>query len=159
MEAEHMVNQAGQGALPRWLRSANRIVIALQRLGFSLGTMHVLSVPGRTSGRMRSTPVSLLTLDGQRYVVGGMLDADWVKNARAARWGILAHGRRRERVSLNELPEEDRAAILRVFPRLVPHGVPYFRRLYGLPADPTALPDAFAALAPRSTVFRVNSQM
>jgi hypothetical protein len=156
MEGEHMANQANQGMLPRWLKPANRVVIALQRLGLSLGTMHVLTVPGRTTGRMHSTPVSLLTLDGQRYVIGGLRDADWVKNARAAGWGVLAHGRTRERVSLAELPEADRAPILRAFPRLVPHGVPFFQRVYGLPADPAAWPDAFAALAPRSTVFRVD---
>ena len=78
----------------RWLKAANRIVIRLQSMGLALGTMHILSVPGRKSGQMRTTPVSLLTVDGQRYVVGGMIEADWVQNARAAGWGFLAHGRK-----------------------------------------------------------------
>jgi hypothetical protein len=146
-----------QPALPGWLKYANRVVILLQRLGLPLGTMHVLSVPGRRSGQMRSTPVSLLTLGGERYLVGGLITADWVKNARAAGWGILRYGRKTERVGLAELPEEERAPILRVFPQLVPHGVQFFKQMYGLPADPALLPDAFAALAPRSTVFRVDS--
>ena len=119
--------------LPRWLKPANRAIIALQRLGLAIGTMHVLSVPGRTSGRLRSTPVSPLTVDGQRYIIGGLAGADWVKNARAAGWGILARGRKTERVVLIELPVEQRAPILRAFPREVPHGVQFFRRLYGLP--------------------------
>src|SRR5690242_14626546 len=97
-----------QPSLPRWLKPANRIVILLERLGLPLGTMHVLSVPGRKSGQMRTTPVSLLSMDGQRYIVGGMINADWVKNARLARWGMLAYGRKRERVVLTELPEAER---------------------------------------------------
>ena len=67
---------ANQPSLPRWLKPANRIVIWLQRLGLSLGTMYILSVPGRKSGQMRTTPVSHLTVDGQRYIVGGMIAAD-----------------------------------------------------------------------------------
>ena len=146
-----------QPALPGWLKPANRVVILLERLGLSLGTMHVLSVPGRRSGQMRTTPVSLLTVEGERYLVGGMITADWVKNARAAGWGILCYGRKSERVGLVELPEEERAPILRAFPRLVPHGVQFFKHMYGLPADPARLPDAFAALAPQCTVFRIDS--
>jgi deazaflavin-dependent oxidoreductase (nitroreductase family) len=145
------------GSLPRWLKGANRIIIQLQRIGLSLGTMHILSVPGRKSGQMRTTPVSLLTVDEQRYVVGGMIGADWVKNARAAGWGFLSHGRKRERVALRELPEDGRAPILRAFPRLVPHGVSYFRQMYSLPRDPAALPEAFAALKAQSTVFAVDT--
>jgi hypothetical protein len=147
---------ANQPSLPRWLKPANRLIIFLQRQGLSIGTMHVLSVPGRKSGQMRTTPVSLLTVNGQRYIVGGMINADWAKNARAAGWGILAYGRKQERVVLTELPEAERVPILRAFPKLVPHGVQFFQRLYGLPKDPTALPDAFAGLASRCTVFQIS---
>lgn len=145
-----------RGALPGWLKPANRVVMALQRLGMPTGTIHVLSAPGRVSGQMRTTPVSLLTVAGARYVAGGMADADWVQNVRAAGWGELAYGRRRERVALVELPVAERAAILREFPRLVPGGVQFFKRVYHLPDDPAALPEAFAALADRATVFRVE---
>lgn len=142
--------------LPGWLKLVNRVIIALQRLGLAIGTMRVLSVPGRKSGILRSTPVSPLTVDGHLYVVGGDAEADWVKNARAAGWGILARGRTTQRVTLVELPVEERAPILRAFPREVPHGVQYFRQLYGLPRDQAAWPEAFAALAPRCPVFRVD---
>jgi len=118
--------------------------------------MYILSVPGRKSGQMRTNPVSLLTLNGHRYIVAGMIDADWVKNVRAARWCIIASGRKKERVALTELPEAERAPILRAFPKLVPGGVSLFKQLYGLPADRAALPDAFAALAPRTTVFQIG---
>ena len=142
--------------LPRRLGPANRLVMTLQRLGLPTGTIHVLTVPGRISGQLRSTPVSTLIVNGQRYIVGGMVDMDWTRNVRAAGWGILAFGRRRERVTLIELSPQVRGPILREFPRLVPGGVPFFRRIYSFPADRAALPDAFAALADRATVFRVE---
>ena len=145
-----------RGRLPGWLKPANRVVIALQRLGMPTGTIHILSAPGRVSGQMRTTPVSMLTVAGVRYLVGGMTDADWVQNVRAAGWGFLAYGRERECVTLAELPERERAAILREFPLLVPGGVQFFKRVYHLPDDPAALPEAFAALADRATVFRVE---
>jgi deazaflavin-dependent oxidoreductase (nitroreductase family) len=151
-----MSSTRARGSLPGWLKPANRLVLALQRLGIPTGTIHVLTVLGRTSGKPRSTPVSVLTVGGVRYIVGGMADMDWVRNARAAGWGILAYGRKRERVTLVELPVPERAAILREFPRLVPGGISFFRRLYDLPRDPAALSDAFAALATRATVFRIE---
>src|SRR5919106_4543831 len=140
------------GRLPSWLKGVNRVVMALQRLGFVIGTMHVLAVPGRRSGVLRSTPVSLLTVDGHRYIVAGLDDADWVLNARAAGRGVLHRGRTEEHVSLVELPVADRAPILREFPRLIPQGVPFFTRLYGVGADP----EAFAALAATCPVFHVE---
>jgi hypothetical protein len=140
------------GRLPSWLKGVNRVVMALQRLGFVVGTMHVLAVPGRRSGVYRSTPVSLLTVDGHRYIVAGLDDADWVLNARVAGRGKLHRGRTEEHVSLVELPVEERVPILREFPRLVPQGVPFFTRLYGVTADP----EEFAGLVESCPVFRVE---
>ncbi|HEX2741410.1 MAG TPA: alpha/beta fold hydrolase [Rubrobacter sp.] len=141
------------GRLPRWLGPANRVIIALQHRGVVLGTMRLLSVPGRKSGKMRTTPVSPLTVEGERYIVGGLESSDWVKNARVAGWGILARGRKEEKVSLVELPVEERASILREFPRRVPHGVQFFHQVYGVSADP----EEFAALAPHCPVFRISA--
>lgn len=142
----------GTARLPRWLKPANRVIVALQRRGLAIGTMRLLSIPGRKSGVLRTTPVSPLTVGGKRYIVAGLEGSDWVKNARAAGRGILARGRESERVALVELPVEERAPILRAFPREVPRGVPLFRRLYGVTGDPAE----FAALAPRCPVFRVE---
>jgi deazaflavin-dependent oxidoreductase (nitroreductase family) len=138
--------------LPGWLRIVNPIVIALQRKGVAIGTMHVLTVPGRRSGTPRSTPVSLLTLDGERFIVAGLDNADWVLNARAARRGVLRRGRFEVEVALVELPVDEREPVLRAFPRLVPHGVRFFTQLYGVTADP----DAFAQLAATCPVFLVE---
>jgi deazaflavin-dependent oxidoreductase (nitroreductase family) len=141
-----------QARLPGWLKVANPVIVALQRRGVVIGTMRLLSVPGRKSGKLRTTPVSPLTVDGERYIIAGLEEADWVKNARVAGWGILARGREQERVNLVELPAQERAPVLREFPREVPHGVQFFRQLYGI----SGTPEEFEALASRCPVFRVE---
>ena len=145
---------ARPAGLPPWLPVVNRIVMGLQRFGFVVGSMYVLAVPGRQSGVLRSTPVSLLTVEGHRYIVAGLDDADWVLNARASSRGILQRGRTDEQVSLIELPVAERAVVLREFPHLIPQGVPFFTRLYGVKADA----EEFAGLADRCPVFRVERQ-
>jgi deazaflavin-dependent oxidoreductase (nitroreductase family) len=142
-------------ALPRWLRPANRLVRLLTRLGLRLGTVHVLTVPGRRSGAPRPTPVSPLTVDGRRYVIAGLPDGDWARNARAAGRGELAYGRERQAVTLTEVTDaEVREQVMRVFPREVPHGVPMFVGL-GLVTGPD--PDEFAAAAHRVAAFRITA--
>src|SRR5438874_9034189 len=117
----------------------------------SFGTWYILSIPGRKTGKMRSIPVSVLRVNGQRYVVTGF-ETQWVKNARKVGRGILARGRKKEQVVLVELPVEERPPILREFPRQVPHGVPFFEKLLNLPGDPETL----AAAATRCPVFRLD---
>jgi hypothetical protein len=139
-------------SFPWWLKPANQLIILLNRLGMSIGTLHILSIPGRKTGKMRSTPVAVLRVNGQRYILTG-LETGWVKNARAAGWGLLSYGHRSERVVLVELPVEERPPILREFPVQVPGGVSMFERLLDWPADP----EAFAQAAPRCPVFRLES--
>jgi len=139
-------------ALPKWLKFANRLIVALNRLGIGFGTWYILSIAGRKTGKMRSTPVSVLHVNGQRYVVTGF-DTQWVKNARKVGKGLLARGRKQEQVFLVELPVVERPPILREFPRQVPHGVPFFEKLLNIAGDPEALAEA----APRCPVFRLDS--
>ena len=115
--------------------------------------MRLLSVPGRNSGRLRTTPVSPLTVAGERYVVAVFGETGWVRNARSAGWGILARGRKRERVTLSELPVEERAPVLREVPRELPQSARFLREEYGIPDEP----GVYAALAPRCPVFRIGS--
>jgi deazaflavin-dependent oxidoreductase (nitroreductase family) len=133
----------------------NRLVKLLQRLRLPLGTIHVLTVPGRTTGAPRATPVSPLTVDGRRYVIAALPQADWARNARAAGRGELAYRGRRQQVTLTEVTDPDRRrAVARAFPTEVPHGVAFFVRL-GLVTGPD--PDQFAAIADRVAVFELRS--
>jgi F420H(2)-dependent quinone reductase len=140
-------------ALPGWLKPLNHVIVALQRLGLAFLTFHLLSVPGRRSGRMRTTPVSPFAVEGRRYVLS-LGATEWVKNARAAGTGVLSRGRRQQPVALVELPPQEREAVIRQFPVQVPGGAQFFVRT-GL-VRPPGDPDAFAEAAPRLAVFRID---
>jgi deazaflavin-dependent oxidoreductase (nitroreductase family) len=140
---------------PWWLKPANKVFIQMSRLGLSFGAESpvVLTVPGRKSGVPRSTPVTPMTVDGKRYVVGGFPGADWVRNVRAANEVTLRRGRKQERVRMVELAADEARPLLRAFPEAVPTGVGFMKRS-GLITD--GRPEEFEALAGRCAVFRMD---
>ena len=142
-------------APPRWLKPMNAVLLVARRLGLGwTREMPVLVLPGRKTGKLRRTPVTPLDLDGQRYLVAGFPGADWAANARAAGVGILAVGRRTERVRLVELSSAAAEPVLRAWPVRIPQGAKIMRD-GGVVAD--LEPDTFAALAGRCAVFRVEA--
>lgn len=140
---------------PRYLKPMNRLVKAIAKLGIPAGPSEILTVPGRKSGKPRSTPMTPFTHDGGLYTVAGYPGADWAANARAAGVGTLTRGRRSRRVKITELSAEDAAPVLRSFAVEVPVGVGFAKRA-GLVQDGT--PDEFAALAGTLAVFRFDPQ-
>ncbi|GAA1070747.1 nitroreductase family deazaflavin-dependent oxidoreductase [Kitasatospora arboriphila] len=94
---------------------SNRTVAALTRAGLSLWGSRVLAVRGRKSGEWRTTPVNLLTHDGQRYLVAPRGHTQWVRNLRAAGTGELRLGRRAEAFRAAELPDAEKPAVLRAY--------------------------------------------
>ncbi len=136
---------------PRYLKPMNKVMMAVQRLGIPTGPAMVLTVPGRKSGRRRSTPMTPFEFEGGLYVVAGYPGADWAANARAAGNGMLSRGRRSQEVRIVELSVSDARPVLREFPAKVPVGVAFAKRS-GMVRDGTA--DEFEALAGRLTVFR-----
>jgi deazaflavin-dependent oxidoreductase (nitroreductase family) len=141
---------------PWWLKYVNTVMIALQRRGVSFGAdgPAVLTVPGRKTGKLRSTPVTPMTVDGKRYIVGGLPGSDWAANAREANEATLRKGRQIEDVQLVEIPVDEARPLLRAFPVKVPTGVGFMKKA-GLVTGPS--PDEFEALAGRCPVFRVDS--
>jgi deazaflavin-dependent oxidoreductase (nitroreductase family) len=140
--------------LPALVRRTSRIVTPLLRLGVPIGPMYLLTVTGRRTGVPRTTPVATFQFGGKRYVLQAIPRAGWVANVRAAGWGLLGRGRRRPRVSLVEVPVEERRALLRHAGSIAPANL---RRQFvetGLVESPDA--ESFAAAAPRIAVFRVD---
>ncbi|TPG36925.1 nitroreductase family deazaflavin-dependent oxidoreductase [Mycolicibacterium hodleri] len=138
---------------PRWLKTMNKLMIAVQKLGIPAGPSMVLTVPGRKSGQPRSTPMTPFDHDGDLYTVAGYPGADWAANARAAGLGTLARGRRSRRVRIVELSPADSKPVLRAFAEKVPVGVGFAKRS-GLVTAGT--PDEFESLAGRLAVFRFD---
>lgn len=139
---------------PWWLKYVNKVMIGLNKLGVGgdKGPL-VLTVTGRKTGKPRSTPVTPMTVDGHRYIVGGLPKADWAANARAAGEATVHQGRKDQRVRVVEIPIEQARPLLRQFPILVPTGVGFMRNA-GLVTGPN--PDEFEALAGRCPVFRLD---
>lgn len=134
-------------------RYFNATVQWLTRHGISLMGSRVLTVRGRRSGAPRSTPVNLMPLDGERYLVAPRGVTDWVRNVRAAGEAELRVGRRVERVLLTEVPAAERPPVLRVY--LTRWGWEVGRFVDGLTKDST---DAeLAAASPGFPVFRVGT--
>jgi deazaflavin-dependent oxidoreductase (nitroreductase family) len=138
---------------PRYLKPMNKVMMAVQKLGIPTGPAMVLTVPGRKSGKPRSTPMTPFEFDGGLYAVAGYPGADWAANARAAGTGTLTRGRRSRRVKIVELTPEQARPVLRIFPVEVPVGVA-FAKSSGMVVDGSS--DEFEALAGRIAVFRFD---
>ncbi len=143
---------------PRYVRPGwftknifNRIVAVLTRVGISVWGSRELRVRGRTSGEWRTTPVNLLTVDGQRYLVAPRGETQWVRNLRAAGGGELRVGRRIEAFHADELLDDVKAPILREYLRRWKFEVGMF--FEGLDAD--ASNERLLEIAPGFPVFRL----
>jgi deazaflavin-dependent oxidoreductase (nitroreductase family) len=74
-----------------------------------------LRVRGRSTGEWRTTPVNLLTLDGEHYLVAPRGVTQWVRNLRVAGTGELRVGRRVDDFRATEVVDADKVPILRAY--------------------------------------------
>jgi len=132
-----------------WRRALNALVRPLAKAGLTGPRTHLLTVPGRTSGKRWSTPVSIVRSDGERWLVAPYGDRNWVKNARAAGWVELRRGRRRERLGVEELAPADAVPVLREYYRSSRVTRPFFA------VTLESSPVQWLADAPRHPVFRL----
>jgi deazaflavin-dependent oxidoreductase (nitroreductase family) len=139
---------------PRWLKPMNKVFLALRRTGLGMKELPVLTVPGRKTGKLRSTPLSVLEHEGQRYLLEGFPGADWARNVRAADGrATLSTGKRREEVRLVELDPQDALPVLRLWPVRLADGAKIMADAGVVEA---VTPEAFEAVAGRCGVFRVD---
>jgi deazaflavin-dependent oxidoreductase (nitroreductase family) len=131
------------------------VFLALKRAGIGMKDLPVLTVPGRKTGKPRSTPLSVLEHEGQRYLLEGFPGADWARNVRAADGhATLATGRRREQVRLVELAPQEALPVLRLWPVRIADGAKIMADAGVVEA---VTPEAFEAVAGRCGVFRVEA--
>jgi deazaflavin-dependent oxidoreductase (nitroreductase family) len=135
-----------------WRRGLNALVRPLARLGLTGPRTHLLIVPGRSSGRLWSTPVSIVRDGDERWLVAPYGDRNWVKNARAAGWVELRRGRRRERLHVEELSPSAAVPVLRRYYELGRVTRPFFEVDFSSPDT------EWLAEAPRHPVFRLVPQ-
>jgi deazaflavin-dependent oxidoreductase (nitroreductase family) len=140
---------------PGWFTTNvfNRIVAVFTRLGISVWGSRVLEVPGRKTGEPRRTPVNLLTLDGQRYLVAPRGHTQWVRNLRASGRGRLLLGRHGENFTATEVPEHERPPILRAYLKRWKAEVGVFFGGVG----PDSSDEDLQRIAPDHPVFRLSA--
>src|SRR6478672_7550838 len=129
----------------------NAVVAALARSGVSLLGSRELRVRGRRSGEWRTTPVNLLVVDGQRYLVAPRGQTQWVRNIRVAGGGELRLGRRIEPFRAVELPDQEKPVVFRRYLKRWKWEVGVF--FDGV--DATASDATLLEIAPGYPVFKV----
>jgi deazaflavin-dependent oxidoreductase (nitroreductase family) len=132
-----------------WRRGLNAVVRPLAKIGLTGPRTHLLTVPGRKSGKPWSTPVSIVKEGDERWLVAPYGDRNWVKNARAAGWVELRRGRLRERLGVEELSPEEAVPVLRRYLELGRVTRPFFSVGLDSPQE------EWLAEAPRHPVFRL----
>jgi deazaflavin-dependent oxidoreductase (nitroreductase family) len=85
------------------------------RLGRDIDGLQELEVRGRRTGKPRRTPVKVLEVDGERYVVSLSGRSGWVCNLRERRTARLRFGRRVEEIVAVEIPDGDKLPVVRTY--------------------------------------------
>jgi deazaflavin-dependent oxidoreductase (nitroreductase family) len=128
----------------------NPLVAGLTRSGVSLWGSRVLEVRGRRSGLARRTPVNLLRVDRERYLVSARGEGEWVRNVRSDGGRlVLIVGRKREEMIARELGDHEKAPILRAYLAKWKMEVGVF--FDGVTADSSE--EEFVRIAPKHPVF------
>ena len=131
-------------------RFLNRIVRLWIRLGLPPRKYHMLTVKGRHSGALHSTPVSVVQINEQRWLVAPYGSRNWVKNARVAGQITLSRRGHSEVLTVEEEHYPKRCApVLKLYFDQEFITRRFFEAKRGAPNE------AFAAEAHRHPVFRL----
>jgi deazaflavin-dependent oxidoreductase (nitroreductase family) len=98
---------------PRGINLFNAIAKPLLAAGIPLGFNGLLTVPGRTSGVPRTTPLAIVDVDGRRWVWSPWGETHWVRNLRAAGRATVEVRRKTQDVTATELSPAERVAFFR----------------------------------------------
>jgi deazaflavin-dependent oxidoreductase (nitroreductase family) len=139
---------------PGWITKHvfNPMIAAVTRAGVSVWGSRVLEVRGRRTGEPRRTPVNLLELDGERYLVAPRGHTQWVRNLRASGEGRLWLGRRSEPFTATEIADGDKPPILRAYLKRWRAEVGVFFEGVG----PESTDDQLRRIAPDHPVFKLS---
>jgi len=140
---------------PTMLQTAfNRLFGFLVGLGIGPHYAYLLQVRGRKSGRLYSTPVSLVTLGDQRYLVAPRGRTQWSRNADAAGEIALKRGSHRESFRLKAVPDAAKPPILKIYLDSYKTAV---QRFFPVPAGSNV--EAFVPIAANYPVFELEARV
>jgi deazaflavin-dependent oxidoreductase (nitroreductase family) len=93
----------------------NRVFGFLVGLGLGFSYNYLLQVRGRKTGKLYSTPINLLELDGKIYLVAPRGRTRWVRNAEAAGEVTLKKGSKRQKFRLRPIADAQKPVILKAY--------------------------------------------
>ena len=132
----------------RWHTLENSVMSALVTAGL-IPHCYLLTTVGRSTGRPRSNPVTIVLLQGRRWLVAPYGAVPWVLNARAAGDVTLARRGRAQRFTIRAATAEEAGPVLQRYVAIAAATRSYFRAPPGAPADD------FAAEADQHPVFEL----
>src|SRR4051812_8232143 len=128
----------------------NRVFGFLAGVGIAPSFIYLLEVRGRKSGKIYSTAVNLLELDGKQFLVAPRGRTQWVRNAEAAGEVILKRGARR-RFRLRSLDNSEKLQVLKAYLTNYKSAVQKF-----FPVSPDVPLEEFAKIAGGYPVFELR---
>jgi len=96
-------------------RAFNRAYGFFVGLGLGFSYSYLLEVRGRKSGKLFSTPVSLLELGGKKFLVAPRGQTQWARNAEAAGEVTLKRGSRRHKYRVRPLADGEKPEVLKTY--------------------------------------------
>jgi deazaflavin-dependent oxidoreductase (nitroreductase family) len=129
----------GASRAPGWVTFFGPVTKFLLGARVPLGYNALVTIPGRTSGLPRTTPLAIIDVSGRRWVWSPWGEVNWVRNLRAAGHATIARRGQQEEVRATELDAEQRVEFFRDVLRPVAHGmrlgVPFIRIVDGVDVD------------------------
>jgi deazaflavin-dependent oxidoreductase (nitroreductase family) len=120
----------------------SRVLGFLVGIGISPSYNYLLEVPGRKSGKIRSTPVNLLEVNGRQYLIAPRGRTQWVRNAEAAGEVTLKKRSVRRKFRLRPLADLEKPELLNTYLTRYRVAVQKF-----FPVAPDSPVEAFAEIA------------
>jgi deazaflavin-dependent oxidoreductase (nitroreductase family) len=96
-------------------RIFNRVFGFAVGLGLGFSYNYLLQVRGRKSGKIYSSPIDLLEIEGKRFLVAPRGRTQWVRNAEAAGEVTLKKGKLQQRFRLRALSDQEKSEILKAY--------------------------------------------
>ena len=131
-------------------RAFNALLGFLVSRGIGPGYCRVLTVKGRKSGRLYTTPVNLLEHDGKLWLVAPRGRTQWTLNAEAAGEVLLQRGSNRGRYAIRPATAAERPLLLKLYLERYRSQV---QRFFAVQAG--APLEAFAAVAANHPVYEL----
>ena len=131
-------------------RIFNRVFGFLVGLGVGFSYNYLLQVRGRKSGKIYSTPVDLLELNGKKFLVAPRGRTQWVRNAEAAGEVTLKKGATRKCYGLRALSDAEKPPVLKAYLDTFKKEV---QRYFSIPAG--SPPEAFRELSQSHPAFEL----